>query len=133
MDNAVFTYTDEVLLQALSTLYSVTTPPMLVINTKDLNKEALISFKLTVFSRSTPSDSLTHEILFDVYLNPNNPCIPGLAGIPADNAYDMIYKAHSAAGLIDFTGINNGSCSFKLELLDSSTGLAADPTIFTFL
>ncbi len=50
--------------------------------------------------------------------------------MPTNNAYDLTYTAHMTASIINLTGINNGSCSFSLELLNSNAS-AADATIFT--
>ena len=47
-----------------------------------------------------------------------------------NSAYDLTHTAHLTASVIDLTGINNGSCSFALQLLNSDAS-PADSTIFT--
>lgn len=60
----------------------------------------------------------------------DNPCVGSLAGIPADNTYDLNYTAHTSAVTINLSGINNGSCTFLFELYNYM-GSSANSTIFT--
>ena len=131
IDSTVFTYIQEVVSvdPVIDTIYFVTSTPAFVVNTGDISKEAIYNFTLTVFSRSNPTDSVSKTFNFSVELPPN-PCVGSLGGIPANNAYDLTYTAHSTAAIINLTGINNGSCSFTLELLKSDAS-AADASIFT--
>ena len=126
----MFTYTSEVVSvdPVIDTIFSVTSTPTFVVNTSDVSKEATYNFKLTVFSRSSPTDAVSKTFNFSVVLI-DNPCIGVLTGIPANNAYDLTYTAHTTAAIINFTGIANGSCSFSLELLNSDNS-GADATVF---
>ena len=130
IDSTVFTYTPEVVPvdPVIDTIYSVTSSPKLVVSTSDISKEAIFNFTLTVFSRSSSIDAVSKTYNFSVVLI-DNPCVGSLTGIPANNAYDLTYTAHTTAATINLTGINNGSCSFSLELLNSDNS-AADATVF---
>ena len=127
----MFTYNHEVVAvdQVIDTIFSVTSTPTFVVNTSNISKEAIYYFKLTVFSRSSPTDAVSKTFDFSVFLI-DNPCVGVLTGIPANNAYDLTYTAHTTAAIINLTSIANGSCSFMLELLKSDAS-AADETIFT--
>ena len=81
-----------------------------------------------MFSRSSPTDAVSKTYNFSVVLI-DNPCVGSLTGIPANNAYDLTYTAHTTAKIIYLTGIRNGSCSFSLELINSDNS-AADTTVF---
>ena len=127
----MFTYNPEVVAvdQVIDTIFSVTSTPTFVVNTSNISKEAIYNFKLTVFSHSSPTDAVSKTHNFSVVLI-DNPCVGSLAGIPANNAYDLTYTAHTTAAVLNLTGIRNGSCSFMFELLKSDS-FAADSTIFT--
>ena len=130
IDLTVFTYIPEVVAldPVIDTIFSVTSTPTFVISTSNISKEALYNFKMTVFSRSTPTDAVFKTYDFTVVLI-DNPCTGVLTGIPANNAYDLTYTAHTTATIINLTGIANGSCSFSLELLNSDNS-GADATVF---
>ena len=126
----MFTYNHEVVAvdQVIDTIFSVTSTPTFVVNTSNISKEAIYYFKLTVFSRSSPTDAVSKTFDFSVFLI-DNPCVGVLTGIPANNAYDLTYTAHTTAEVINLTGIHNGSCSFSFELIYSDNS-AADATVF---
>lgn len=113
----------------IDTIYSVTSTPKLVVSTSDISKEGTYNFKLTVFSRSSSTDAVSKTYDFSVVLI-DNPCVGSLAGIPPDYTYDLTYTAHMSPATINLTGINNGSCTFSFQLLNSNS-FSADSTIFT--
>ena len=130
IDSTVFTYIQEVISvdPVIDTLYSLTSTPSLLVSTSNISKEAIYNFTLTVFSRSSPTDAVFKTYNFSVVLI-DNPCVGSLGGIPANNAYDLTYTAHTTAEVINLTGIHNGSCSFSFELINSDNS-AADATVF---
>ena len=96
IDSTVFTYNPEVVAidPVIDTIYSVTSTPTFVVNTGDISKEATYNFKMTVFSRSSPTDAVFKTYNFSVVLI-DNPCVGSLTGIPANNAYDLTYTAQT--------------------------------------
>jgi hypothetical protein len=113
-DSTVFTYTPKqyIVDPIIDTLYLVTAFPKFVVDTSDISKEAIYDFKLTVFSDSSPTDSVFKTYEFTVVLI-DNPCVEDLT---ADPKYEITYTVGLSTSSLLLNSVNNNDCQFTISL-----------------